>query len=146
MLRHHSLDGTPQAGYVGSGPADTALSILHALMPFQGLSTLDELYQSLGYPLDQDQLEAYLDALSDEEREREDERYDRAYRAFEAQKPVKLYDGTFVSKDVWRLHQRFVRAALLRLGEGRWQISVQEIENWIARGGQEEDILTWQAI
>lgn len=33
MLRHHSTDGTPRYGYRGSGPADTALSILAFMLP-----------------------------------------------------------------------------------------------------------------
>ena len=33
MLRHHSTDGTPRFGYRGSGPADTALSILAFMLP-----------------------------------------------------------------------------------------------------------------
>lgn len=127
MLRHHSLDGMPQAGYRGSGAADTALSILAHFLPVEGPRTASEVRQQLGWPQDADLEEAYLDSLGDEDREVADSKFWTAYQ----QLPQRLYDGHYASLQAWALHQEFKEATLAGAAPGLIQIRAADIQAWI---------------
>lgn len=129
MLSYHSTDRTPQAGYAGSGPADTALSILSFLRPVDGPRDATELRAQLGLPEESDREEAYLESLSDEEHEVIDDRFWQAYQAL----PVKLRGGDHASQAAWKLHHDFVRAALESAPESLVCYPVAEIEAWVTR-------------
>ncbi|ASN83143.1 DUF6166 domain-containing protein [Deinococcus ficus] len=128
MLRHHSTSGEVQWGYAGAGPADTALSILHHLLPLPAAAprTHEDIAQQLGMPVGAD-----LDELDLDHESRE--RLDNQYFDLAEQLPVRLYDGSYVSKRVWVLHQPFKEHFLAPLDQDRSHtLDVQDLHRWIA--------------
>lgn len=127
MLWHHATDGEPHAGYGGSGPADTALSILCHFIPPDGPQTDAELRRTLGYPEDPDREEAYLDSLDEQAREVAEDRYWRGY----VDLPVRLRSGTYAPRLAYLLHQDFKQAFLENAPDGLITLKKIDIKQWI---------------
>lgn len=127
MLWHHGADGEPHAGYSGSGPADTALSILCHFIPVEGPHTDMELRRTLGYPEDPDREDAYLDSLDEQEREVVEERYWRGYQ----QLPIRLRGGVYAARRAFLLHQAFKRDFLEHARDGLNIWNKADIKEWI---------------
>lgn len=107
-VRYHSPSGY-ECGYAGSGPADLALSVLHALLPPP--SEAEELAQ---YDLTGD---AFNKALED------------PARWSEKVGPDKMR----VSNLALRLHQAFKFEFIANMDKDGGHIPIGDIENWIAR-------------
>ncbi|MBZ9714458.1 hypothetical protein [Deinococcus multiflagellatus] len=130
LLRHHAPSGAAGWGYLGSGPADTALRILAQFLPVPktGPRTPEEVLLHLGLPSDDEQREQALADLSDEQTED----LDRRYAEHCEQLPIRLFDGQYVSRQAWQLHQEFKRDVLGGLNqECDHVIEADTIHQWI---------------
>ncbi|MDO4264538.1 MAG: hypothetical protein Q4C67_10110, partial [Deinococcus sp.] len=105
MRQHHSTDGVPQCGYRGSGPADTALSILTALLPPPNPPVSEQLASEFGYPSSPDDWETFEANLSEKRQDAIQSR--RLELEQDPFRPVRLHDRSWVPMRAWALHQAF---------------------------------------
>lgn len=107
-VRHHSTSGY-ECGYAGSGPADLALSVMHALIP-----PLSEEEEQAQYKLEG---KAFENAIAD------------PARWSEKIGP----DSTRVSTLAYRLHQAFKFDFIAKMDEAGGYIPIADILAWIER-------------
>lgn len=106
-VRFHSPTGF-ECGYAGSGPADLALSVLHALIP-----PPDEADEEQQYELSEQDFEAALDDPA---------RWSECIGA----------DRVRVSRLAYSLHQKFKEAFITPMPRVGGYVPIEEIKAWIA--------------
>ena len=132
MRQHHSTDGVPQCGYRGSGPADTALSILAALLPPPNPPISEQLASEFGYPKDSDRWEACEADLSEKRLDAIQAR--RLELEEDPMRPVQLHDRSRVPMRAWMLHQAFKDEFLAGLDEKQeHRIPKARILEWVEK-------------
>ncbi|UFA51946.1 hypothetical protein [Deinococcus radiophilus] len=132
MRQHHSTDGVPQCGYRGSGPADTALSILAALLPPPNPPVSEQLASEFGYPKDSDDWEAFEAGLGEKRLEAIQAR--RLELEEGPMRPVQLHDRSRVPMLAWKLHQAFKEEFLAGLDETQeHRIPKAQIREWVEK-------------
>ena len=132
MRQHHSTDGVPQCGYQGSGPADTALSILAALLPPPNPPVSEQLASEFGYCSSSEDWEACETDLSEKRQGAIQAR--RLELEEDPMRPVQLHDRSRVPMRAWELHQAFKDEFLAGLDEAQeHRIPKAEILEWIEK-------------
>ncbi|ADY27519.1 hypothetical protein Deipr_2395 (plasmid) [Deinococcus proteolyticus MRP] len=132
MRQHHSTDGVPQCGYAGSGPADTALSILAALLPPPNPPVSEQLASEFGYPTSSDDWETFEADLSEARQGAIESR--RLELEEDPMRPVQLHDRSRVPMRAWMLHQAFKEEFLAGLDETQeHRIPKAQIREWIEK-------------
>lgn len=112
-VRFHSPSGY-ECGYLGSGPADLALSVLHALLPPLTLEEEEKQYELVGAAFDE--------AINDPARWAE----------------CVGTDGVRVSNLAMVLHQRFKEEFIATMPREGGYIPIQSILEWIEKHRQGE--------